>query len=83
MLFLQKDTFQEVMNEDGFLQLVEEKKKPIFPDASSALMSTENGGIQHSICVQVVKDDLPADLNAEEVNSIQYHVKAYYKSYIL
>ena len=78
---------QKVMNENEFLQLVEEKKrkKVNLPGCiicqkdkgTKSLTNTENGRIK------LLKDDLLADLDAEEVNSIQYYLKACYKSYIL
>ena len=78
---------QKVMNENEFLQLVEEKKRKKAnlsgciicqkDKGTESLTSTENGRFK------LLKVDLLADLDAEETNSIQYHLKACYKSYIL
>ena len=81
------------MNEDEFLQLVEEKKRKKAnlcrcivcqkDKPTESLTSTENGRSNILSASKLLKDDLLADLDAEEVKSIQYHLKACYKSYIL
>ena len=91
MFFLQKDT--RVMNEDEFLQLAEEKKRNKAnisrciicqkDTRTESLTSTENGKSNILSASKLLKDDLLAALDAEEVNSIQYYLKACYKSYTL
>ena len=50
---------------------------------TESLTSMENGRPSILSASKLLKNDLLANLDAEEVNSIQYHLKACYKSYIL
>ena len=81
------------MNEDETLQLVEDKKlKKVNlsrciicqkDKRSENLTSTENGRSNIRTASDALKDDLLADLDDEDIDSICYHLKACYKPYIL
>ena len=72
---------------------MEEKngKKTIFLDVScvkkkqctKGLTSTKNGRLNISTTSDLLKDVLLQDLHPEDLESIQYHLKACYKPYIL
>ena len=81
------------MNEDEALQLVEDKKRKKVnlsrciicqkDKRSENLTSTENGRSNICTASDALKDDLLADLDDEDIDSICYHLKACYKPYIL
>ena len=81
------------MNEDEAMQLVEDKKRKKVnlsrciicqkDKRSENLTSTENGRSNIRTASDALKDDLLADLDDEDIDSICYHLKACYKPYIL
>ena len=83
-LYFSDKKMQEGMNEDEFLQLIDEKKHKKASlsrciicqkeKRNESLTSTENRRSSILSPSKLLKDDLLADLDAEEVNSIQYHL---------
>lgn len=50
---------------------------------SETLTSTENGRLKIRNASELLQDGILSDLNENEINQIQYHLKECYKTYVL